>query len=96
MDEEQHLSGSQKLLNELVASVRNLENEKQILQQKQNYTIKNKERATQEIEQFTHRLNLLNDELHHYQTLLNDEKIVERQLENQLEKTNEKLQNIKQ
>ncbi|MFZ1497056.1 MAG: chromosome segregation protein SMC, partial [Saprospiraceae bacterium] len=96
LDEEQHLSGSQKLLNELVASVRNLENEKQILQQKQNYTIKNKERATQEIEQFTHRLNLLNDELHHYQTLLNDEKIVERQLENQLEKTNEKLQNIKQ
>ncbi|MEM6317412.1 MAG: AAA family ATPase [Bacteroidota bacterium] len=74
LDYEKNLSESQKALNALVGSIREMENEKRILEQRSLFTKDNKEKLSSQITRTKDRIGQLDEELVNYRSRINEEK----------------------
>jgi len=95
LDYEKNLSESQKALNSLVGSIREMENEKRILEQRSLFTKDNKEKLSTQINVTKSRITQLDDEVVDYRSRINEEKRKEAELDDLLEEAEEELAKIK-
>ena len=95
LDKEKALSDRQRELNTLVGRIRGLENDRRMLDQKQQFIKNNKETLAHEIEEANRRVNQLKDDIEHYREELNLEKRVEARLEQELEAAETELEKIR-
>jgi len=95
LDFEKNLSSSQRDLNELVGNVRELENEKRILEQRSLFTKDNLEKLNSQIGNAKARIQQLEEEVVNYRSRINEEKQSEEGLEEELEKAEADLAKIK-
>lgn len=95
VDKEQLLSERQRTLNTLVGEIRTKENDKNIMTQKVNFITQNQAKLIEQIRSATDRAVQLNDSIENYRLQLNDEKILEEELEEKLEKAQTELNEIK-
>lgn len=86
LDQEKAVSGQQRALNELVGKVRSLESDRQIIQQKQQFTEQNRKQLQRDITDAETQLERLNEEIAQYREDLVAERRVEARLEQELEK----------
>ena len=96
IDKEQDLSAKQKAVNELVGSIRDMENEKRVLEERSNFIEQNKSKANAQILIASSRIQSLEKEIDEYRQTVNEDKRLERKLEEQLEEAEDKLTKIKE
>ncbi|MEZ4957155.1 MAG: chromosome segregation protein SMC, partial [Saprospiraceae bacterium] len=96
IDKEQDLSSKQKEVNELVGRIRDMENEKRVLEERGNFIEQNKSKANAQILIATSRIGSLEREIEDYRQTVNEDKRLERKLEDQLDAAEEKLNKIKE
>lgn len=96
LDKEKALSESQRELNSLVGRIRGKENDKRMLQQKEQFVGQNQKQLEQQIGASKQRIGQLELEIENYRANLNEEKRIERDLENQLDEAEEVLTKIKE
>lgn len=96
IDKEQDLSSKQKEVNELVGRIRDMENEKRVLEERGNFIEQNKSKANAQILIATSRIGSLEREIEDYRQTVNEDKRIERKLEDQLDAAEEKLNKIKE
>lgn len=95
LDKERALSDRQKTLNQLVAGIRNKENDKKILEQKQGFIQKNKGELDKQITRSKVAIEQLNEDLTFLRSNLNFEKHLEFELEEALDKAETALADIR-
>ncbi len=95
LDKEKALSERQRDLNQLIGQIRNLENERQILQQKESFILQNKEKLNHDIAAAIKRIQLFEADIEQFRTDFNLEKRIEARLEQELVQAEETLQKIK-
>ncbi len=95
LDYEKNLSDSQKGLNILVNGIREMENEKRILEQRSLFTKDNKEKLGTQINVAKARITQLDEEVVEYRSRINEEKRKEAELDDLLEKAEAELTKIK-
>jgi len=95
LDYEKNLSESQKALNSLVGGIREMENEKRILEQRSLFTKDNKEKLGTQINVAKARITQLDEEVVEYRSRINEEKRKEAELDDLLEKAEDELAKIK-
>lgn len=95
LDKEKALSDRQRDLNTLIGQIRNLENEKQILQQKESFILQNKEKLNHDIAAAIKRIQLFEADIEQFRTDFNLEKRIEARLEQELEQAEDSLQKIR-
>ena len=95
LDYEKNLSERQRDLNQLVGGIREMENEKRILEQRSLFTKDNQEKLTNQITKAKDRIQQLEEEVVDYRTRINEEKRKEATLDDNLEKAEAHLAKIK-
>ena len=95
LDSEKLLSERQRALNDLVNSIREMENQKNIAVQKMGFIKQNKAKLTEQITSADSRVVELNKAIDENRSTLNYEKQLEEQLEEQLKKAKTELDQIK-
>ncbi len=96
VDKEKALSERQRDLNHLVGSIRNMENERQMLQQKQEFVQQNRTKLEASITDAESRIHQLEEDIEHFRSELNQEKRVESRLELELEEAEKELRSIRE
>ena len=96
IDKEQDLSAKQKDVNELVGRVRDMENEKRLLEERNNFIEQNKSKANAQILIATSRIQSLEQEIEEYRQTVNEDKRLEATLEEHLVEAEDKLNKIKE
>ena len=91
IDKEQDLSAKQKAVNELVGHIRDLENEKRVLEERSNFIEQNKSKASAQILIATSRIQSLDLEIDDYRQTVNEDKRLEAKLEDQLDEAEQRL-----
>lgn len=95
LDKEKALSERQRDLNSLVGRIRGMENDRRMLEQKQQFVQQNRQKLEQDIQQAQGRIVQLEDDIEHYRSELNVEKRVEARLEQELESAEQQLDKIR-
>ncbi|WP_373548828.1 chromosome segregation protein SMC [Haliscomenobacter sp.] len=95
LDKEKALSERQRELNSLVGRIRGMENDRRMLEQKQQFVQQNRQKLEQDIQQAQGRIVQLEDDIEHYRSELNVEKRVEARLEQELESAEQQLDKIR-
>lgn len=95
LDKEKALSDRQRELNTLVGRIRGMENDRRMVEQKQQFILNNKETLGKEIQEASQKVQQLRDDIEHYREELNLEKRVEARLEQELEAAEEELQKVR-
>ena len=95
LDKEKALSERQRDLNSLVGRIRGMENDRRMLEQKQQFVQQNRQKLEQDIQQAQGRIIQLEDDIEHYRSELNVEKRVEARLEQELESAEQQLDKIR-
>ncbi len=85
LDKEKTLSERQRDLNDLVGKIRGMENDKRMLQQRQQFIEENKTKLAESIRNASTRIKQLESDIEHYRSELNTEKRIEARLELELE-----------
>ncbi|MCH2082545.1 MAG: chromosome segregation protein SMC [Saprospiraceae bacterium] len=95
LDKEKALSERQRDLNNLVGKIRGQENDKRMLEQKQQFILQNIEKLKSQNQQAQSRIAQLSEDIEYYRAELNNEKRIEMRLEDELDKTEEQMNKIK-
>lgn len=95
LDKEKTLSERQRDLNALIGGIRAKENDKRMLEQKQEFIIQSQEKLNVGIQSAKARIEQLEEDVEHYRGELNQEKRIEVDLEKELDEAEEQLQKIK-
>ena len=95
LDKEKALSDRQRDLNQLIGQIRGLENDKQILQQKENFIRQNKEKLNSDIASAKKRIELFEADIEQFRSDLHLEKRIEARFEQELIQAEEGLEQIK-
>jgi chromosome segregation protein len=95
LDKEKALSDRQRELNQLVGNIRAKENDRRMLEQKQQFLQDNTSKLERDIQHAQGRILQLQEDIENYRANLNTEKRVEVQLEEALEKAEEEQEAIK-
>lgn len=95
LDKEKTLSERQRDLNALIGGIRGKENDKRMLEQKQEFIIQSQEKLNVGIQSAKARIEQLEEDVEHYRGELNQEKRIEVNLEKELDEAEEQLQTIK-
>ena len=96
LDKEKALSEKQRDLNNLVGSIRSLENDKRMQEQRLQFTKQNQSKLTDEIKVAESKIQQLTDDVEYYRSQLNQEKRVEAQLDEELEKAELHLKKVRE
>lgn len=96
LDKEKDLSERQRDLNNLVADIRNAENERNLHQQRQEFIVQNKGKLLAQIQLLTARTAELTEQIESYRTELAGENKAETELEVQLKNAESQVQSIRQ
>ena len=96
LDKEKALSDKQRALNTLVGNIRGQENDRRILEQKQQFIVDNKGKLQREIQEAEIRLQQLMEDVDTYRSELNLEKRVEARLEIELGTAEDDLSKIRE
>ncbi|GJM32628.1 MAG: chromosome partition protein Smc [Saprospiraceae bacterium] len=96
LDKEKALSERQRDLNQLIGQIRGMENDKRMLEQKQEFIIQDQKKLGEDIQSARLRLNQLKEDIEYYRSELNAEKHVEARLEQELETAEQKLAKIRE
>ena len=95
LDKEKTLSERQRDLNALIGGIRGKENDKRMLEQKQEFIIQSQEKLNVGIQSAKARIEQLEEDVEHYRGELNQEKRIEVNLEKELDEAEDQLQKIK-
>ncbi len=95
LDKEKTLSERQRDLNGLIGGIRGRENDKRMLEQKQEFILQSQEKLNVGIQSAKSRIDQLEEDVEHYRSELNQEKRVEVDLEKDLDDAEDQLQKIK-
>jgi len=95
LDKEKALSDSQRELNQLIGRIRGMENDKQMLLQKQQFITQNRSKLERDIDAAAERLQTLQDQIVQYREDLNIEKRVEARLELELTQAEDQLEKVR-
>lgn len=95
LDKEKTLSERQRDLNNLIGGIRGRENDKRMLEQKQEFILQSQEKLNVGIQSAKSRIEQLEEDVEHYRSELNQEKRIEIDLEKDLDDAEEQLQKIK-
>ncbi|MBX2873404.1 MAG: chromosome segregation protein SMC [Saprospiraceae bacterium] len=95
LDKEKTLSERQRDLNTLIGGIRAKENDKRMLEQKQEFIIQSQEKLNVGIQSAKARIDQLEEDVEHYRGELNQEKRIEIDLEKELDEAEDQLQKIK-
>lgn len=95
LDKEKTLSERQKDLNGLIGGIRGRENDKRMLEQKQEFILQSQEKLNVGIQSAKSRIDQLEEDVEHYRSELNQEKRIEVDLEKDLDDAEDQLQKIK-
>lgn len=95
LDKEKTLSERQRDLNNLIGGIRSRENDKRMLEQKQEFILQSQEKLNVGIQSAKSRIEQLEEDVEHYRSELNQEKRIEIDLEKDLDDAEEQLQKIK-
>lgn len=96
LDKEKALSDRQRDLNQLVGNIRGMENDRRMLQQKQQFIEQNQHKLKDEIKGATTRIGQLEEDIEHYRSELNNEKRIEAEYEGDLDKAEAELKSIRE
>lgn len=96
LDKEKALSERQRELNNLVGGIRGMENDRRMLQQKQQFIEQNQNKLKAEINTASSRIVSLEEDIEYYRSQLNNEKRVEAEFEDQLDKAEAELKAIRE
>ncbi len=96
LDNEKLLAEKQRLLNDLVGKIRNMENDKRVFEQKVQFIRQNTESLKINLESANSRLQTVDAEIQSYLSQVESEKSIEGQLEGQLKEAEAKLASIKE
>lgn len=96
LDKEKVVSDQQRELNQLVGRIRGMENDRKMLQQKQQFLNQNQLRIKNEVAQAAARLQQLQEDIDHYRSELNLEKRIEARLELELDESESNLAKVRQ
>ncbi len=96
LDKEKALSERQRDLNQLVGKIRDMENERKVLEQRINFVEDNKKKTLEQIVISKSRITTLEDEITGYRESLTEDKRLEAKLEEQLDAAEKALNNIRQ
>ncbi len=96
LDKEKALSDRQRELNQLIGQIRGMENDKRMLEQKQEFIIQNQKKLGADIQVARSRISQLKEDIEYYRSELNAEKHVEARLEQELETAEQKLTKIRE
>jgi chromosome segregation protein len=96
LDKEKALSDRQRDLNQLVGKIRDMENERKVLEQRVTFVEDNKKKTQEQIIISRSRISTLEEEIAGYRESLTEDKRLEAKLEEQLEDAEKKLNNIRQ
>ncbi len=96
LDQEIALTSRQKEVNQLGGLIRDKENEQKVLEQRILFIEQNKSKAVEQIGLSKLQIGTLEHEIEEYRTNLNEEKVLERRLEKELEEAERKLNSIRQ
>lgn len=96
LDQEKSLSAQQREVNELVGAIRDKENERKVLEQRENFAAQSKAKANEEIRISKARISALEKEIGDYANRLAGEKQLEATLKAQLDEAQKKLNAIRQ
>lgn len=95
LDKEKTLSERQRDLNGLIGGIRGRENDKRMLEQKQEFILQSQEKLNVGIQSAKSRIDQLEEDVAHYRSELNQEKRIEVDLEKDLDDAEDQLQKIK-
>jgi len=95
LDKEKALSDRQRELNTLVGQIRGMENDRRMVEQKEQFIRNNKTNLAREIQEAQQKVQQLQDDIEHYREELNLEKRVEARLEQELEAAEDQLQKVR-
>ncbi len=95
LDKEKVLSEAQRALNQLIGDIRGLESNKNILIQKGEFVTQNQSKLSQQIKSAKSRIQQLEESIDAFRSQLNAEKRIESELEEQLEKAESNLEEIR-
>ena len=95
LDKEKTLSERQRDLNGLIGGIRGRENDKRMLEQKQEFILQSQEKLNVGIQSAKSRIDQLEEDVEHYRSELNQEKRIEVDLEKDLDDAEDQLQKIK-
>ncbi len=96
LDKEKALSDRQREVNQLTGKIRDMENERKVLEQRIAFTEDNKQKTQVQIAAATARIASLEEEIANYRETLTEDKRLESKLEQQLEAAEKTLNGIKQ
>ncbi|KAA3638928.1 MAG: chromosome segregation protein SMC, partial [Bacteroidetes bacterium] len=96
VDKEKALSDSQRDLNSLIGQIRGMENDKRMLEQKQQFLEQNMHKSNLDIQAATGRVTQLENDLEHYRSELNLAKREEARLEEELETAEDNLKKVQE
>ena len=96
LDKEKALSDRQRELNSLVGNLRGMENDKRMLEQRQQFQQENTTKLSRDIEAARSRILQLEQDIEHYRQELNAEKRIEAEFENALDEAEEQQAKIKE
>ncbi len=96
LDKEKMLSDRQRELNNLVGEIRSMENDKRMLEQRLQFSERNKVKLSEEMQAADQRITQLEEDIEHYRSELNTEKRVEARLEFELTEAENKLEKIRE
>ncbi len=96
VDKEKALSDSQRDLNSLIGQIRGMENDKRMLEQKQQFLEQNMQKSNLDIQSATGRITQLENDLEHYRSELNLAKREEARLEEELESAEDNLKKVQE
>lgn len=96
LDKETSLSGQQQDVNRLTGRIRSKENEKNMLAQKRSFLDQDVKRLDDTVARAGEMIRQLTNEISGYQTDLNEQKIVERDLETALDDAKNRLEKVRQ
>ena len=96
LDQEKALSERQREVNQLVGRIRDMENEKKVLEQRITFVEQNKKKSLDQILIAKSRITTLEEEIAGYRESLNEDRRLEAKLEDQLDAAEKKLTGIRQ
>jgi len=96
LDKEKALSDRQRELNNLVGTLRGMENDKRLSQQKQQFLEENQSKLSEEIRNTKARIRQLEEDIEYYRSELNQEKRLEAKFEEELAAAEQKLAAIRE
>ncbi len=96
LDQEKALSERQREVNNLVGRIRDMENERKVLEQRISFVEENKKKSLDQIQLAKSRITILEEEISNYRESLAADRRIEAKLEEQLEAAEKKLKDIRQ